>query len=321
MKNKKIAIKWCPSSFPRCIDSPASDCSRISKEEPKVSKTRRPFPCTFSYKIHYCSNQPARCDHPIPIVSIVYSPRVWASGLHLSSLFLSHLHSPLMAQVSQLPCDGDGICMLCQAKPSDLETITCKTCVTPWHVGCLSNPPETLASTLQWDCPDCSPPREDAPLPPPGNSPLPTAPSSDLVAAIRAIEADASLTDREKAKKRQELLSGKSQSEKDGHDANKEKRKRGDDVLDLFDERLNCSFCMQLPERPVTVSSLLHRSLSSLTCQTTCSFLLALALLARLFNRVFSCLCHLTNDISSSISSVFIFDSLVLTKSYFDCNL
>ncbi|XP_022965844.1 E3 ubiquitin-protein ligase ORTHRUS 2-like [Cucurbita maxima] len=154
-----------------------------------------------------------------------------------------------MAQVSQLPCDGDGICMRCQAKPSDLETITCKTCVAPWHVGCLSNPPQILASTLQWDCPDCSPPPEDASLPPPASCPLPVTPSNDLVTAIRAIEADASLTDREKANKRQELLSGKSQSEKDDHDANE---KRGDDVLDLFDERLKCSFCMQLPERPVT---------------------------------------------------------------------
>ncbi|XP_022929922.1 E3 ubiquitin-protein ligase ORTHRUS 2-like isoform X1 [Cucurbita moschata] len=158
----------------------------------------------------------------------------------------------IMANKTQLPCDGDGICMLCKAKPSDLETITCKTCVTPWHVDCLSSPLETLASTLQWDCPDCSSPPEDVPLPPLGNNPLPTTPSSDLVAAIRAIEADVSLTDREKAKKRQELLSGKLQSDKDDPDANKEKKKKGDDVLDLLDERLNCSFCMQLPERPVT---------------------------------------------------------------------
>lgn len=155
--------------------------------------------------------------------------------------------------------------MLCKAKPSDVETITCKTCVTPWHVSCLSSPPETLASTLQWDCPDCSTPPEDVILPPPGNHSFPTAPSSDLVTSIRAIEADVSLTDREKANKRQELLSGKLQSDKDDHDTNKEKIKKGDNVFDLIDERLNCSFCMQLPERPVTVSFLFHTSLSSLT--------------------------------------------------------
>ncbi|KAA0034902.1 E3 ubiquitin-protein ligase ORTHRUS 2-like [Cucumis melo var. makuwa] len=153
--------------------------------------------------------------------------------------------------VSQLPCDGDGICMLCQAKPSDLETITCKTCVTPWHVPCLSNPPETLESTLQWDCPDCSLPSQDAFLPPPSSSPLPIHPSNDLIAAIRAIEADSSLPDSQKAKKRQDLLTGNSLS----HEINDVDKKQGDDVLDLFDERLNCSFCIQLPDRPVTVSS------------------------------------------------------------------
>uniref|UniRef100_A0A0A0KMK1 PHD-type domain-containing protein n=1 Tax=Cucumis sativus TaxID=3659 RepID=A0A0A0KMK1_CUCSA len=166
-------------------------------------------------------------------------------------------------QVTQLPCDGDGICMLCKAKPSDVETITCKTCVTPWHVSCLSSPPETLASTLQWDCPDCSTPPEDVILPPPGNHSFPTAPSSDLVTSIRAIEADVSLTDREKANKRQELLSGKLQSDKDDHDTNKEKIKKGDNVFDLIDERLNCSFCMQLPERPVTPFLQFHFNSSS----------------------------------------------------------
>ncbi|KAL0544557.1 hypothetical protein IC582_019674 [Cucumis melo] len=153
--------------------------------------------------------------------------------------------------VSQLPCDGDGICMLCQAKPSDLETITCKTCVTPWHVPCLSNPPETLESTLQWDCPDCSLPSQDAFLPPPSSSPLPIHPSNDLIAAIRAIEADSSLPDSQKAKKRQDLLTGNSLS----HEINDVDKKQGDDVLDLFDERLNCSFCIQLPDRPVTLKT------------------------------------------------------------------
>ncbi|CAA7014954.1 unnamed protein product [Microthlaspi erraticum] len=59
------------------------------------------------------------------------------------------------------------------------------TCTTPWHASCLSSPPETLASTLLWECPDCS----------------------DLMAAIHAIGADATLTDAaEKAKKMQESV-------------------------------------------------------------------------------------------------------------------
>ncbi|KAF2317448.1 hypothetical protein GH714_022384 [Hevea brasiliensis] len=73
--------------------------------------------------------------------------------------------------------------MRCKAKPATEETLSCSTCATPWHVICLSSPPETLASTLQWECPDCS-----------GE---PTAPAaavagsgSELLAAIKDIEAD-----------------------------------------------------------------------------------------------------------------------------------
>ncbi|XP_057970299.1 E3 ubiquitin-protein ligase ORTHRUS 2-like [Malania oleifera] len=158
-----------------------------------------------------------------------------------------------MAHVSQLPCDGDGVCMLCRNKPSDEELLTCKTCVTPWHVACLPVPPPTLASTLQWDCPDCSEPSAAAPAP----AVLIAADSSEsgeLLAAIRAIEADASLTERQKAAKRQQLLSGRAGSgDLDGADTeNKQKAISGSDVLDLLDGSLNCAFCMQLPDRPVT---------------------------------------------------------------------
>ncbi|KAA8540611.1 hypothetical protein F0562_024470 [Nyssa sinensis] len=160
-----------------------------------------------------------------------------------------------MAHVSQLPCDGEGICMLCKNKPPDEEKLTCNTCVTPWHVSCLSVRPETLASTLRWECPDCTD----------GGAPVICAgviaggndTSGKLIAAIREIEADASLTEREKAKKRQCLLSGTVESsDRDGeklkNGKGKEKVEGGNDVLDLLDESLNCSFCMQLPERPVT---------------------------------------------------------------------
>ncbi len=181
-----------------------------------------------------------------------------------------------MANVSELPCDGDGVCMVCKAKPSEEEKLTCKTCVTPWHLGCLKTRPETLASALQWECPDCTSISggDSAPVaaPPAGVA------SDDLIAKIRAIEADVALTDREKAKKRQELMSGRAcdDDEKKKKKTKKNKRKRGEeeeededddedvkeggdnDVLDLLDGSLNCSFCMQLPERPVTVRSFSH---------------------------------------------------------------
>ncbi|XWS60898.1 hypothetical protein CRYUN_Cryun07bG0077500 [Craigia yunnanensis] len=144
----------------------------------------------------------------------------------------------------QLPCDGDGACMLCKVTPPTEETLTCSTCATPWHVTCLASPPETLASTLQWLCPDCS------------GGPLPSAAaavdgsSSDLFVAIMAIEADELLTEKEKARKRQELVSGR--VEEDGDKEKGKGKEKESSVLDVLDGSLNCSFCMQLPDRPVT---------------------------------------------------------------------
>ncbi|TYH54936.1 hypothetical protein ES332_D09G204200v1 [Gossypium tomentosum] len=139
----------------------------------------------------------------------------------------------------QLPCGGDGACMRCKVTPPTEETLTCSICAAPWHVGCLASKPETLASTLQWHCPDCS---GDPLLPP---SVATDGSSSELFVAIKAIEADESLTEKEKARKRQELVSGR--VEEDGGNGKGESS-----VLDVLDESLNCSFCMQLPDRPVT---------------------------------------------------------------------
>lgn len=78
--------------------------------------------------------------------------------------------------------------------------------------------------------------------------------SDDLIDKIRAIEADASLTEREKAKRRQELMvSGKACVDGEEEEEEKKKKASGGDVLDLLGGSFNCSFCMQLPERPVTV--------------------------------------------------------------------
>ncbi|CAN1178523.1 E3 ubiquitin-protein ligase ORTHRUS 2 [Linum perenne] len=146
--------------------------------------------------------------------------------------------------VNQLPCDNDGNCMVCKAKPLAEETLACTTCATPWHVPCLSSPIESMASVIQWVCPDCNP---DAPAPAPVTS------GNELVAAIRAIEADSSLSEQEKARKRQQLLSGK-QADQGDDDEDKGKGKAGAemDALQLLTEGFKCSGCMQLPDRPVT---------------------------------------------------------------------
>lgn len=123
----------------------------------------------------------------------------------------------------------------------------CRTCGTPWHVPCLSSPPESLASTLQWECPDCS--GDFDPIPEPGEG-------SDLVAAIRAIESDVSLTDEEKAKKRQQLMSSKAAVDDDEEEEEEKKSSSmglDADILAALGDNFKCSFCIQLPERPVSV--------------------------------------------------------------------
>ncbi|KAK0587094.1 hypothetical protein LWI29_017235 [Acer saccharum] len=152
-----------------------------------------------------------------------------------------------MDHAIQLPCDGDGLCMKCKTKPPTEETVTCCTCITPWHVSCLIEPPPTIASALVWVCTDCSGLPESVPL---GNA----TGGGDLVSAIRAIEADETLTEREKARKRQELVSGRVEEEDEEEKKKKRKGKERtseDDVSALLD-KFSCSFCMQLPERPVS---------------------------------------------------------------------
>ncbi|XP_024993871.1 E3 ubiquitin-protein ligase ORTHRUS 2-like isoform X2 [Cynara cardunculus var. scolymus] len=157
-----------------------------------------------------------------------------------------------MAHDSDLPCDGDGSCMICKINPPVEETLTCKTCVTPWHLNCLSARPQTLADAAQWECPDCS--NLLSSHPPPSTVTSGSEPSATLIAAIRAIETDASLSDKEKAKRRQQLLSGGGSGDDDKPTDDKKEIAGGggNDVLKLLSGSFNCSFCMQLPERPVT---------------------------------------------------------------------
>lgn len=155
--------------------------------------------------------------------------------------------APLTNSNLNLPCDGDGVCMLCKQKPPSVETLSCRTCITPWHLPCLSagagagGAPNTMADASHWECPDCSLPVNDSGPP---QVPHRSDGSGELVAAVQAIESDGSLTEQEKAKKRQQLVGGSTKAPE---------AVRNNGVLNIFDGSLNCSFCMQLPERPVTV--------------------------------------------------------------------
>ena len=153
-----------------------------------------------------------------------------------------------MAQTSsQLPLDSDGICMLCKEKPSEEATLCCATCATPWHMSCLS---QIKNSSLGFECPDCS---GDALT----GAPAPAdADSKDLFAKIREIEADDSLSEAEKASKRQQLLCGNIQT--DAGEISEEKVDKSCDILAVLGETLKCAYCMELPERPVTVLILLY---------------------------------------------------------------
>ncbi|RRT54966.1 hypothetical protein B296_00022720 [Ensete ventricosum] len=150
-----------------------------------------------------------------------------------------------------LPCDGDGICMVCKAAPPEAEMVHCCTCASPWHAQCLSKPPESMAVVARWQCPDCDAPEEGFASAP---AAAPSGGHAELIAGIRAIEADGLLTEAEKARRRQALLGGGVAAAQvdDEEESKKKKGKASDDVLDLLDEKFNCSFCMQLPERPVT---------------------------------------------------------------------
>ncbi|CAH2061506.1 unnamed protein product, partial [Thlaspi arvense] len=168
-------------------------------------------------------------------------------SLYISLAPLSVLRSPEMALEIQVPCASDGVCMRCKVAVPSEECLTCSTCVTPWHVSCLRSPPKTLASTQAWECPDCSGVVD--PVPVSGSNGF-NPDGSTLVAAIRAIEADESLTEAQKAKKKQRLLNGKAVVEED----EEKSETNPDGVLAALKESFQCVICLELPEKPVTTS-------------------------------------------------------------------
>ena len=182
-----------------------------------------------------------------------------------------------MSTMADLPCDADGMCMVCKIIPPDGDVLLCGSCCSPWHMRCL-NPPLECVPLDDWSCPDCAPLSLSSTTPATAVKALP--PSEDtLVGKIRAIQADDKLTDDEKAKRRQELMSkglhdhfpvsnktdaahNKNRDAKNNDTDGKKQEQPRNETLELLDQSLNYIFCMQLPERPVTVSVLNLTSIS-----------------------------------------------------------
>ncbi|KAI5061530.1 hypothetical protein GOP47_0024035 [Adiantum capillus-veneris] len=148
--------------------------------------------------------------------------------------------------MAELPCDADGKCMVCKVVPEDSQVILCNSCSSPWHMSCL-HPPMTEVPLGDWSCPDCDPSAVAATSTAPVSSAPPTEDHDNVVSQIRAIRSDPTLSEQEKARKCQDVM-----SRADTTTANGAEDKKKHKMLEIFDENLNCIFCMQLADRPVT---------------------------------------------------------------------
>lgn len=159
-----------------------------------------------------------------------------------------------------LPLDSDDVCMKCKVKPKEVDCLICSSCTSPWHIACLSN----LSSNSQsenWSCPDCNIPTEFVV---PVVKSVENTEDAVLLAKAREIESNAALSPKEKARLRQELFSPSSNgntSKSNGHVGNQSKKEEHNfespvklsNAMQILDERMNCAFCLQMVERPVTV--------------------------------------------------------------------
>lgn len=130
------------------------------------------------------------------------------------------------SSVSQLlPCDSNGDCMVCGEMTLEEDTLTCNTCATPWHIPCLGT--ALPADASYWDCPDCSS--------------LPNQPISARCQSTPTVDA----SEYENGNRQKHLFNLHNFEEDDVLPKNQ--------VIELFEESLKCSFCMQLPQSPTTV--------------------------------------------------------------------
>eukprot|EP00898_Chlorokybus_atmophyticus_P000413 jgi/Chlat1/1372/Chrsp119S01790 len=184
------------------------------------------------------------------------------------------------SQQQQLPLTKDGTCSPCGTKPADADVARCSSCGSPWHVECLLKVPEiAVIAACKWVCPDCD--FEDGAVIALQPSSVETA-QTQLMAEIRAIQADTTLTEAEKAQKRQQLMCKSAGATRMGRyvislnyaDGGKllrvadstqmrstDGRRATTSTIEpaatskrVFDEELTCPMCLDLCERPVTTT-------------------------------------------------------------------
>ncbi|XVE63777.1 hypothetical protein DITRI_Ditri07aG0047100 [Diplodiscus trichospermus] len=161
-------------------------------------------------------------------------------------------------QRRRLSHDDDDICTLCKTKATNGETlIPCTICQALWHQPCLVSARESFFhSSVELGCPECNNHFEDPDI---DGSPSFSPGDCTTIAKILAIQADESLTEDEKARKRQELLSSRSVDE-DGEKKNGMEKLKGKattvvpnhEESKVSDESFNCSICLNMLDKPVT---------------------------------------------------------------------
>lgn len=157
-----------------------------------------------------------------------------------------------------MPCETlDGPCMVCKIVPPNHQVLICDGCGSGWHMQCLV-PPLSSAPDGEWKCVDCEPGTVTLADPPSGMA------ENGIVNQVRAIHADSSLSEEEKARRimnlhcptalqmpRDTALSGQGS---DGRGRRSEVRTKKTAAMDQLNENLKCMICLNLVDRPVTVS-------------------------------------------------------------------
>ncbi|OAE21365.1 hypothetical protein AXG93_891s1130 [Marchantia polymorpha subsp. ruderalis] len=156
----------------------------------------------------------------------------------------------------QMPCETlDGPCMVCKIVPPNHQVLICDGCGSGWHMQCLV-PPLSSAPDGEWKCVDCEPGTVTLADPPSGVA------ENGIVNQVRAIHADSSLSEEEKARRimnlhcptalqmpRDTALSGQGS---DGRGRRSEVRTKKTAAMDQLNENLKCMICLNLVDRPVT---------------------------------------------------------------------